>query len=97
MASSLGSVDRSIRLTRSPNRPKPQDLTQLLRSLLHLGFPPNVDRFALGTRDLVPQHSGMFEFNTVNPEYLERTMGALPDGFNVIFPRIDQALIIEGS
>lgn len=50
-----------------------------------------------GIRNLVPQHFGMFEFNTVNPEYLERKMGALPDGFNVIFPRIDQALIIEGS
>ena len=37
--------------------PPADNLAQLFRSLLHLGFPSDVDRFALGSRDLVPlQH-----------------------------------------
>ena len=45
---------------------------------------------------LVPHHFGMFDFNTVDPAILQSKIDSLDNALEVVVPRMDQALLIDG-
>jgi len=49
-----------------------------------------------GINTLVPHHFGLFDFNTVNPVELQSKANALDHGLQVVIPKINEALIING-
>lgn len=45
---------------------------------------------------LIPHHFGMFDFNTVDPSVLRSKIDDLDEGLQVVVPRMDQALLVDG-
>ena len=50
-----------------------------------------------GIAAMVPQHFGMFDFNTVDPAILQAKIDGLDGRLQVVVPQMDQALLIDGS